>query len=199
MENKLNKLLLRQIKRHFGTVEPLPEGLLSFIQDINNTYENFEEDSHLLQNSIEISSQELREAFQKHKLDAETQKGTINKIKEAIYALNPTDKTEFIEGESVSSESSHLFDSLIKLIEERKRAEEEILKLSKAVEQNPASIVITNTAGDIEYVNPKFCNLTGYTKEEVIGKNPRILRSDSTPYELFINLWDTILSGNEWQ
>ena len=199
MENKLNKLLLRQIKRHFGTIDPLPEGLLEFIRDINNTYENFEEDTQLLQNSIEISSQELREAFQKHKLDAETQKGTINKIKAAIYALNPVDNGVIMEGESFSSDSSYLFSSLIKLIEERKKAEEEILKLSKAVEQNPASIVITNTAGDIEYVNPKFCNLTGYTKEEVIGKNPRILKSDSTPYELYINLWNTILSGNEWQ
>jgi len=199
MENKLNKLLLRQIKRHFGAVDPLPDGLVGFIQDINNTYENFEEDSHLLQNSIEISSQELREAFQKHKLDAEAQKGTINKIKEAIYALKPVDNTKDIEGESVTSESTFLFDSLIKLIEERKQAEEEILKLSKAVEQNPASIVITNKNGDIEYVNPKFCDLTGYTREEVIGKNPRILKSESTPYELFIDLWDTILSGKEWQ
>ena len=198
MGNKLNKLLLRQIKRHFGSVDPLPERFNEFIQDINNTYENFEEDTKLLQNSIEISSQELREAFQKHKLDAETQKATINKIKEAIYALNPSDNSEFIEGESVQSDSSYLFESLIKLIEERKQAEEEIIKLSEAVEQNPASIVITNTQGDIEYVNPKFCNLTGYTKEEVIGQNPRILKSDTNSYELYIDLWNTILSGNQW-
>ena len=199
MENKLNKLLQRQIKRHFGLIEALPEGLNAFIQDVNNTYENFEEDGQLLQTSIEISSQELREAYQKLKLDAEAQKETIHKIKEAIYALNPHDHTKIIEGGVAPSDSSYLFDSLIKLIEERKQAEEEILKLSKAVEQNPASIVITNTDGDIEYVNPKFCNLTGYTKEEVLGKNPRILKSESTPYELFIDLWDTILSGNEWQ
>ena len=84
MENKLNKLLLRQIRRHFGAIDPLPNGLVAFIQDINNTYGNFEEDAQLLQTSIEISSQELREAYQKLKLDAEAQKETINKIKEAI-------------------------------------------------------------------------------------------------------------------
>ena len=198
MENKLNKLLLRQIKRHFGTIDHLPEELNTFIQDINNTYENFEEDAQLLQTSIEISSQELRDAYQRLKSDAEAQKGIINKIKEAIYALNPDENTKIIEGGSPRSDSSYLFNSLIKLIEDRKQAEEEILKLSKAVEQNPASIVITNTDGDIEYVNPKFCNLTGYTREEVLGRNPRILKSESTPYELFIDLWDTILSGNEW-
>ena len=199
MENKLNKLLLRQIKRHFGTIDPLPQSLFAFIQDINNTYENFEQDAQLLQTSIEISSQELREAYQKLKLDAEAQKETIHKIKEAIYALNPDDHTKIIEEGAAPSDSSYLFSSLIKLIEERKQAEEEILKLSKAVEQNPASIVITNTDGDIEYVNPKFCDLTGYTREEVLGRNPRILKSESTPYELFIDLWDTILAGNQWQ
>ncbi len=193
MGNNMNKLLLRQIKRHFGSVDNIPDNLVGILKDISNTYESFDDDSHLLQNSIEISSLELREAYQKQRLDAETQKRTINKIKEAIFALNPDDRTNVVEGDS-----SYLFESLIKLIEERKNAEEEIHKLSKAVEQNPASIVITNTNGDIEYVNPKFCDLTGYTREEVLGKNPRILKSETTPFELFIELWDTILSGNEW-
>ena len=198
MGNSFNKLLLRQIRRHFGSVENLPDELKAMIQDISNTYTYFEDDIKLLQNSIEISSQELRDGLLKQKQDAEAQKATINNIREAIFALNPTDKNGRIEQEVTSSDSSYLFDSLIRLIEERNQAEEEILKLSKAVEQNPASIVITDIAGDIEYVNPKFCNLTGYGKEEVIGKNPRILKSDSTQKEYFTNLWNTILSGKEW-
>ncbi len=199
MGNSFNKLLLRQIKRHFGTVENLPEELRAMIQDVSNTYTYFEDDIKLLQNSIEISSQELRDGLLKQKQDAEAQKATINNIREAIYALNPADKNGVIDQEVSSSDSSYLFDSLIKLIEERNQAEEEILKLSKAVEQNPASIVITDMAGDIEYVNLKFCNLTGYSKEEVIGKNPRILKSESTAKEYFTNLWNTILSGKEWR
>ena len=126
-------------------------------------------------------------------------KKTIFKIKEAIDALNPSDPNRLGENELGHSDTSYLFDSLIKLIQENKKAEEEILKLSKAVDQNPASIVITNTAGDIEYVNRKFCDLTGYTKEEIIGKNPRILKSENNPAELFRELWGTILSGNEWR
>ena len=74
MGNNLNKLLMRQIKRHFGSVDLLPRELLGILQDINNTYEGFEDDTRLLQNSIEISSQELRDAFQKHKQDADNQK-----------------------------------------------------------------------------------------------------------------------------
>ncbi len=199
MENHLNKLLARQIKKHFGAVDNLPKELLGVIEDINNTYFGFEDDTQLLQNSIEISSQELRDAFQKHKNDAEVQKDTINKIKEAIFALNPSDQKSFNVDENTTSDSKYLFDSLIKLIEERNQAIEETLKLSKAVEQNPASIVITDVDGIIEYVNPKFCSLTGYKKEEVIGKNPNILKSGDRPVEHFKDLWKTILAGKEWR
>jgi len=65
-------------------------------------------------------------------------------------------------------------------VTERKQAEEELKKLSQAVEQSPASVVITDLRGTIEYVNPKFCKVTGYTFEGAIGQNPRILKSDHT-------------------
>jgi len=81
----------------------------------------------------------------------------------------------------------------------RKRAEENVRKLSRAVEQSPASVIITNTKGDIEYVNPKFTQLTGYTSEEVIGKNPRILKSGHTKSKDYSSMWETIQSGREWR
>jgi|GEM_PF-1078751 len=80
----------------------------------------------------------------------------------------------------------------------RRHAEEEIRKLLYAMEQGPAIVMITNTAGNIEYVNPKFTQITGYTKEEITGKNPRILKSCETPHEEYKRLWDTITSGGTW-
>ncbi|MFA9388902.1 MAG: PAS domain S-box protein [Prolixibacteraceae bacterium] len=195
----MKKLLLRQIKRHFGSPDKYPEEFKAFLEDINATYQSFDDDIYLLQNSIEISSVELRNAFEKHKQDAEKQRETIQKIKEAIYAIKPITTNSAINNELSSSDTSHMFDSLLKLIEESKHADKEIRKLSQAVEQNPASIVITDIKGNIEYVNPTFCTLTGYTKEEVIGKNPRILKTETTGSEVYAELWKTILAGNEWK
>ena len=84
-------------------------------------------------------------------------------------------------------------------VTELREKEAEIRKLSRAVEQSPVSIIITNTAGDIEYVNPKFTNVTGYSAREVKGKNPRILKSGEKSLLEYKELWDTIKSGNEWQ
>ena len=84
-------------------------------------------------------------------------------------------------------------------ITERKQMEEKLRQLSMAVEQSPASIVITNPAGDIEYVNPKFVGLTGYTLAEALGKNPRILKSGEKGPEAYRELWRTITAGKEWR
>lgn len=74
-----------------------------------------------------------------------------------------------------------------------------IRKLYHAVEQGPASVVITNVAGDIEYVNPKYEEITGYSASEAIGKNPKILKSGETPPEEYKKLWETITAGKEWR
>ncbi|OYT12996.1 MAG: hypothetical protein B6I19_07480 [Bacteroidetes bacterium 4572_114] len=83
-------------------------------------------------------------------------------------------------------------------ITQRKQAEEENLKLSTAIIQSPSVIVITNIKGNFEYVNPKFTELTGYTSEEAVGKNPRILKSGKQSDEVYKRLWKTISSGKEW-
>ncbi len=72
-------------------------------------------------------------------------------------------------------------------------------KFSSAIEQSPVSVVITDVAGNIEYVNPKFCQLTGYSCSEAIGKNPRLLKSGHTNAATYVNMWQTLVAGNSWQ
>ncbi|GGK54013.1 MULTISPECIES: PAS domain-containing hybrid sensor histidine kinase/response regulator [Flavobacteriaceae] len=87
---------------------------------------------------------------------------------------------------------------LILDITHKKKAEEELIKLSRAVEQSPVSIVITNLDGNIEYANPKVTEVTGFELSELIGQNPRVFQSGEKSKEYYANLWDTISSGNEW-
>ncbi len=84
-------------------------------------------------------------------------------------------------------------------VSERKKAEVQLRKLSQAVDQSPACVVITSTDGTIEYVNPKFAEITGYTPEEAKGKNANLLKSGDQPASFYKDLWDTLSSGNEWR
>ncbi|MDX9860787.1 MAG: EAL domain-containing protein, partial [Rhodospirillales bacterium] len=84
-------------------------------------------------------------------------------------------------------------------ITEHRRTLDNLRKLSQAVEQSPASVIITDTTGAIEYVNPKFVEVAGYTLEEILGKNPRILKSGNTPDEVYEALWRTVTAGHEWR
>ncbi len=81
----------------------------------------------------------------------------------------------------------------------RKTVEAKLRTLSQAVEQSPVIIVITDLKGSIEYVNPKFMEVTGYRIDEVKGQNINILKSDMQDKDIFKNLWETILIGNTWR
>jgi PAS domain S-box-containing protein len=88
---------------------------------------------------------------------------------------------------------------LKKEIEVRKKTEISLKKLSTAVEQSPAIITITDLKGNIEYVNPKFTETSGYSLKEVIGKKANLLKSGEHPAEFYKNLWNTILTGNNFR
>lgn len=399
MKKKLNKLLLRQIKRHFGTIDDFPAELAVFLDDINTTYESFEGDKQILQNAIEISSQELRAVYFKQKQDSEKKlledhkqsserhqailqtaidgywltdsqgrflevndsycrmsgysekellamsisdmeanedasetvrhiakiieegegrfesrhrrkDGTVYNVSISVqfkkadgghFVVFIHDITERKKAEKLLNETNaylenlinyanapiivwdpqfritrfnHAFESLTGRTEaevkgqsleilfppaqaeksmglirktitgerwetveieilhidltartvlwnsatvfetdgitpvstiaqgqditSRIRVEDRLRQLSQAVEQSPVTIMITDKRGAIQYVNPKFTELTGYSLDEIIGKNPRILKSGYTSSEEYNKLWTTIQSGGEW-
>ena len=84
-------------------------------------------------------------------------------------------------------------------ITQQKKSQADLGKLFQAIQQSPMSVVITDRTGTIEYVNPEFTSVTGYTLAEAIGQNPRILKSEHTPKEQYDELWRTISSGGVWR
>ena len=93
---------------------------------------------------------------------------------------------------------SDLIDDLEEEVGSHKLTADNLRKLSQAIEQSPVSVLITDLQGNIEYVNPQLCKITGYKAEELIGENPRILKSGHTPEVKFKNMWHAITSGQSW-
>jgi diguanylate cyclase (GGDEF)-like protein/PAS domain S-box-containing protein len=84
------------------------------------------------------------------------------------------------------------------MVQKMTQSSAQIRKLSRAVEQSPNTIIITDSRGVIEYVNPQFCRISGYVPEEVIGKTMRMHQSGTTPKAVYDELWQTIKSGQVW-
>ncbi|MDD1619265.1 MAG: PAS domain S-box protein, partial [Methylococcaceae bacterium] len=87
---------------------------------------------------------------------------------------------------------------LIQDISNRKTLDKIQLMMHRAVEQSASAVLITDKNGLIEYINPKFTELTGYTSEELLGQNPKIMQSGSTPLEHYQSMWQNLLSSGEW-
>ena len=96
--------------------------------------------------------------------------------------------------QAASPEDAHPFP----IGKEPKELEASLRLLIKAVEQSPVSVIITDTRGIIQYVNPKFTQLMGFTAEETIGKTPRIIKGGFLSRDFYRHMWETILAGNEW-
>jgi PAS domain S-box-containing protein len=117
-----------------------------------------------------------------------------------IITRNGQEKWVWEQGLGVFSPDGKLIalEGFITNITEQKLAEEEIRKFVRVAEQSPTMIIITDLKGNIEYVNPKFEKVSGYSAKEVYGQNPRILNSGFTPKKTYLTLWKNIIDGKEW-
>jgi len=89
--------------------------------------------------------------------------------------------------------------ALLSVLQDQRRAESASRQLALAVQQSPESVVITNLAGEIEYVNDSFLSTSGYRREQLIGRNPRILQSGKTPRATFAEMWSALAAGQPWK
>lgn len=161
------------------------------------TPQNFEATYEAFLNSVHPDDRE----FVEKSINAALQEKILHDKEYRIVLPDGTVRVVYTQGEVVLDSTGRVIQvrGTIQDITERKRIEEEIRILSRAVEQSPSVVIITDTKGNIEYANPKFTQLTGYTLPGVVGKNLRILKSGQTPPEEYKQLWKTIVSGGEWR
>lgn len=158
----------------FDSVEELPEGGVEYFYSSDYSREQFK--AHL----------EEKNELKNFRFQLKRKDGRVIHVRENAKAI--------------SDERGNVlyYEGTIEDITESVKNKEHLRKLTRAVEQNPASIVITDLDGRIEYVNPAFCNITGYSKEEAIGENPRVLKSGKHDNAFYKELWDTITAGHVW-
>lgn len=129
-----------------------------------------------------------RQKNESHSIPYKTKSGDVITCEVSSFPMND------------STTDKHLgYIGIFRDITEQKLAEIELKKLYKGIEQSPATVIITNHLGTIEYVNPQFSKITGYSGKEVIGKNPRILQSGQTPDKVYNDLWDSLKNGKTWK
>jgi|GEM_PF-2385105 len=104
-----------------------------------------------------------------------------------------------VSAQIIDQDGQSVVHCIVRDISNRWDSEEKLRKLSLAVEQSPNMIFITDLSGTIEYVNNRFVELTGFSRQEAIGANPRILKSGKTPLNIYEEFWQTIAEGREWQ
>ena len=201
-DKKINEEKIKsQNDRLNAIINAVPD--LMLVLDRNGTnlefYTKFPE--NLLLPREKFLGSNLRDLF-----DAETAEMNIRKIKECIdrqilitheFNLHRAGTNQYFEARMSPFGADKVL-TFIRDISDKKLKEIEINKLTRAVEQSPVSIVITNLKGTIEYANPMACKSSGYTFEEFFGNNPRVLKSGETRNEEYRLLWDTIVKGNQW-
>ncbi|SDB83498.1 hybrid sensor histidine kinase/response regulator [Williamwhitmania taraxaci] len=162
-------------------------------------------------NNTEIKS--IYDWFLQSCPDPEYCETTYLRLKEIITAYDPnspipTTKQEYsIKAKDgsihtvelyLTKDEEHVY-TIFKDITEDKQSILQIKKLSEAIYQSPSAIVITDQKGIIEFVNPKFSEISGFSAVEAMGQNPRLLSSGKTSLEFYNEMWTTILSGNTWR
>ncbi len=135
----------------------------------------------------------------KQKFEAFSQEAHFRTDELTLQASNG----EFIDIEFVCNsydvDGQRLIQCNIRDLRIRRKAEKEVQLMKRAIDQSTATVIITDREGNIEYANPKFTETTGYSVEEALGKNPRVLKSGEQPTEFYKQLWDSILSGQSWK
>lgn len=170
-------------------------GLSELLERVSSSYDQAERDLILSSRSLQLSSEELRAANDRLMVEADSQKLAITWLRQTANKLLRAEGKPLLD--SMDNSLEGLSALMSNLVEERSEAQKE-LRLQKFALDQHAIVSITDADGLILYANEKFCSISGYTQEELIGQPHRIVKSGLHSQEFFKSMWDTITSGQVW-
>ncbi|AXS81303.1 response regulator [Dechloromonas sp. HYN0024] len=217
----MQKALLRQLKRSLGvgsdaelsalldsmqaaaeTAEPALrtalQGFSDFLGRVDSSYEQYERDLDLRTRSLDLSSSELSESNEKLRLSLAGRENVLRSLRNTVRHLLPGseqgDQAEAFADEDIAELSKRI----ATMVAESEHGRRELATQKFALDQH-AIVSITDTSGNILYANDRFCEISGYAREELIGHNHRIVNSGIHPPEMFRDMWQTISLGHVWR
>jgi len=217
----MHKALLRQLKRSLGigseaelaallsslstgtkatdpAVRAALEGFGDFLARVDSSYQQYERDLDLRTRSLEISSAELSESNEKLRLSLAGRENALRSLRKTVRHLLPEADQNDHADTFADEDIAELSKRIASMVAESEYGRRELATQKFALDQH-AIVSITDTAGTILYANDRFCDISGYTREELIGSNHRIINSGTHPSEMFREMWQTISLGHVWR
>jgi hypothetical protein len=217
----MQKNLLRQLKRSMGisseselagllaaieggvdSANPAEQGVLKgfgdFLARVDASYEQYERDLDLRTRSLELSSSELSESNEQLRLSLAAREHALRSMRKTLRDLLPDTSASSASDTLADEDIAALSRRIASLVAESEVGRRELANQKFALDQH-AIVSITDTDGIILYANDRFCEISGYSREELIGQNHRIVNSGTHPVELFRDMWNTIIGGQVWR
>ncbi len=207
IEDEQQLLAFLDAARALGSNPELPdsvrkglEGMSELFERVVRTYEQYDRDLDLRTRSLELSSRELTEANTRQRQELARRESAIALLRETAQALQ--DDPAGADGRN--GDLYDVVELINELVQQRRAGELALRQTQRALENQKfamdqhAIISITDPDGLITYANERFCSVSGYAREELIGTSHRLINSGHHPREFFTNLWDTIRAGKVW-